>query len=226
MRELKVSLLAAFLFSLLCSNLVYSQDKTTEFNPLAENKWAVVFEAGTLLRGSSGDVFKNFLLTGKYHFNKKHAVRLFGGTSGYKSDGNEKGYNQPDLNRISESFYIETGLQYVRYLNPDSRVKVYLAAGPYYTFDYSNSNRDDAITGSWYSYYYSKEWNLGIAGSLGVEYIILDNISLIGEYFISATAGKTIGDSRYAENYQWYSSESTNYRIRFNKMQIGLSVYF
>jgi len=221
-----LSLFAAFLFSLLCSNLIFPQDKTTEYNPLAENKWAVVFEAGTILRGGSGDVFKNFLLTGKYHFNKKHAVRLFGGTYGSKLDGIENSCNQPELDRVDESFYIETGLQYVRYLNPDSRVKVYLAVGPYYTFDYYNSNRDVAIIGGWYSYYYRKDWSLGVAGSLGVEYFILDNISLIGEYFVSATAGKSIGNSRSAESNNWYSSESTNYGFRFNKMQIGFSVYF
>lgn len=223
MRELKLTLLAAFLFSLLCSNLIFPQDKTTEYNPLAENKWAVIFEAGSLFRNNSGGIFKTFLLTGKYNFSKKHGLRIFGGTSGTQYSGAYHDLKAPWVDYDSDQFNIETGLQYIRYFNPDNEIKVYLAAGPYFMLNYRNSI-NQSTGGPEKSFEYSREWELGISVSLGVEYFILDNISIIGEYFTSATGGKN--SYRLLDYDSRYESESTNYKFNANRMQLGFSVYF
>jgi hypothetical protein len=239
MRKIKFSLLAVISSVILLSNISFSQveDKYSysdeEYNCLADKKWAIVFEAGTIL-WNGGDAYKSFTFTCKHHFNKRNGVRFFIGAGGYEDDGNyvyanlSNGSSTGDPIK-SQLLNIESGVQYFHYLNADSKIKLSFCVGPYFYINYNNDEWKFQ-NGNLARSNFKDEWGLGVAGSFCVEYFILDNISLMGEYFLSGTIGKKSSQDVYGSSTNNYSyvenKNSTRYKFDANKMRLGFSVYF
>ncbi len=228
MRKLKLTLLAAFLFSLLLSSNSFSQDKTAEYNPLTENKWAVIFELGNIFKSSEDySLYKSYTLNCKYHFTKKTAVRILLGTDGEMIEGSGTQYFTNIVVKKRRSFGMETSIQGVYYLKADTRIKVFACAGPYFTIFHESTDAESSDK-TVYTKNNNNRWGLGVAVSFGVEYFILDNISLVGEYFASGTVGQYNYWQTYHESgeYNYYEDDFTEYKFDMNKMRLGFSVYF
>lgn len=221
-----ITIAVLFLF-VLQTGISYSQiNSTPEYNCLAEKRWSIIVDVGAYLSVIDSTVVKSFSLSGKYHFNKKNALRLSIGVTGSKSseDINEQ-YSITNATR-NEKLNLETCLQWIHYLSADSKIKVYTGVGPYFGYRHRFTESDDIYeytVSSWTE----NEWNLGLAGSFGVEFFFLDNISLIGEYYLTGTYGKLV--SKYYDYYngnQYNESARNNWKFEFNRMRIGFSVYF
>ena len=231
MKKIGLVILFSFSLAVFSNGISFSQDTNRiNYNCLADKKWSLIFEAGTIFGGNYGSSYKSFLLTGKYHFDKSNAVRLFIGTYGNKSDGEESGISSSSSNvneNSSKYFNLEGGLQYVRYLNADSKVKVYFCFGPYVKYNYEYSYREE-MSGYDYNENVDDTWGIGCSASLGVEYFILDNISLVGEYSANGTIGKLHSTYNHFSVYgiQYRRIDMDKSEFEFNKMRLGFSVYF
>jgi len=230
MKKIGLVILFSFSLAVFSNGISFSQDTNRiNYNCLADKKWSLIFEAGTIFGGNYGSNYKSFLLTGKYHFDKSNAVRLFIGTYGNKSEGEVSGISSYGsvIEKSSKNFNLEGGLQYVRYLNADSKVKVYFCFGPYVKYNYYYSYRE-AMNGNEYDERIDVTWGIGCSASLGVEYFVLDNISLVGEYSANGTIGKSQSTHNNPSYYgiQYLSIDADKSEFEFNKMRLGFSVYF
>ncbi|MCE1165871.1 MAG: hypothetical protein LWX07_10770 [Bacteroidetes bacterium] len=228
MRELKLSLLAAFLFSLLFSCNSFSQDKTTDYNPLAENKYSAIFEIGTFLNGWAGNTYKSFTLSGKYHFNEKNGLRLSISTNGNTESRSLSNGLLPDENYTAydEKFNIESDIHWIHYLNTRAAIKIFVGIGPHFEFIHQmqyNRNSMGIVN-------YSARQNtfgVGLSGVFGLEYFILDNISVLGEYYCLGYYKESVDTDRGSSNStgeRKYFSHGWEYNI--SRMRLGFSVYF
>ncbi len=228
----KIGLVILFSFSLVVFSIdiSFSQDTNRiNYNCLADKKWSLVFEVGTIFGGNYGSNYKSFLLTGKYHLDKSNAVRLFIGTYGNKSDGEVSGISSYSnmIENSTKNFDLEGGLQYVRYLNADSKVKVYFCFGPYVKYNYHYSYGEEMNVYE-YDERIDDTWGIGCSASLGAEYFILDNISLVGEYSANGTIGKSQSTFNYlsVNGFHYVRIDTDKSEFEFNKMRLGFSVYF
>ncbi|MDD5362204.1 MAG: hypothetical protein PHN88_08730 [Ignavibacteria bacterium] len=234
MRKIKFLLLAVISSVILLSNISFSQveDKYSysddEYNCLADKKWSIIFDIGTYFKNIDSGMYKSFTVSGKYHFNKKNALRLSLGAGGSRETGESKiSYSQSVTEGLTiEKLKLETSIQFIHYLNPDSKIKVYLGLGPYFNFTHSFEETTDSYGYSIYSQTDNK-WSLGLAGSLGVEYFILDNVSIVGEYFCTGTYSRVIRSYyTYYSNSEYKDSKSDEWGFDINRMRIGFTVYF
>ncbi len=230
MKKIFLVILFSFPIIVFSKGITFSQDTNRiNYNCLGDKKWSLVFEAGTIFGSNNSSNYKSFLLTGKYHLDKSNAVRLFIGTYGNKSEGDVSGISSYDylMDKYSNSFNLEGGLQYVRYLNADSKVKVYFCLGPYVKYNYYQYYRE-SMNGHEYDETIDETWGIGCSASLGVEYFILDNISLVGEYSANGTIGKSQSIQNYLSEYgiQFLRINKDKSEFEFNKMRLGFSVYF
>jgi opacity protein-like surface antigen len=232
MRKIKFSLLAVISSVILLSNISFSQDvqvyEDDEYNCLADKKWSIIFDIGTYFKSIDSGMYKSFTMSGKYHFNKKNALRLSLGIGGSRETGESKlSYSQVVTGGlINENLHLETNMQFIHYLNPDSKVKVYIGLGPYFNFIHAFKSTTDS-----YGYIVESQtdnkWSIGLAGSLGVEYFILDHISLVGEYFCTGTYSRVIKDYySYYSNSEYWDTKIDEWGFDMNRMRIGFSVYF
>ena len=228
----KIVLIILFSFSVVVfsKGITFSQDTNRiNYNCLADKKWSLVFEAGTIFGSNYSSNYKSFLLTGKYHLDKSNAVRLFIGTYGNTSEGEASGISSYGnmIEKSSKNFDLEGGLQYVRYLNADSKVKVYFCFGPYVKYNYHYSYGEEMNVYE-YDERIDDTWGIGCSASLGVEYFILDNISLVGEYSANGTIGKSQSTYNSLSVYgiQFLRIDTDKSEFEFNKMRLGFSVYF
>ena len=204
----------------------FSQDKTAEYNPLAENKWAVIFEAGAFLNNLGGSAYTPFTLSGKYNFSKKNGLRLSistYGDAGHYTDTHSE--NVRNTSGYDEGLKLECDLHYIRYVNADSKIKVYLGAGPYFFLNHSYCDIID-YQGNLRRYANQDEYDVGLSGVLGLEYFILDNISLLGEYYCTGYYYKSVETV-----YEYTLNPNSRYLIYgwaydIRRMRLGFSVYF
>jgi hypothetical protein len=130
------------------------------------------------------------------------------------------------------------GLNYIHYLNPAGRVCFYLGIGGLYEYsesrsDYSYSNINSGLLYTFESYGSTKGWRAGGTGIFGVEWFLLNRISIMAEYNLVYKTGNVVSTETEINTYQY---QQTTYRIRntdmdvsefqFNIVKLGLSAYF
>jgi hypothetical protein len=156
------------IFCLFLSPNLFSQDSTR--NSLAKDKFALQFQV-------NGFYFQPFLgsnLSCKYHVSDNSAWRLGIGISASTDLS-----NKIDDTAITNDEYLSFNLniQYIHYIKTVDDVSLYAGSGPYYSRLFSKS-------GSWQ--YRDNNWSLGLNGIIGVEWFFKKNMSLSGEYGLSA----------------------------------------
>ena len=113
------------------------------------------------------------------------------------------------LNRIS--------LLYIRIIHPNQKIRFFWGVGPSYEYDYrintSSSKHVEDI---------NKLWSIGLRGVFGVEYFIIDQISIHAEYLSIAQY------SRHTNILNWADAgmEDTESSHGYFKMGIGEGVLF
>jgi hypothetical protein len=220
--KLIISSLALFI---LTTNISFSQDTTFIAFPkesaLKKGNYALVFELGTIFRSSG--FFEAFTLTAKKHLTDNLALRFSFGGNMSEGNGDQKNNDNQgfDITRSAEDHYysLQTSINFQYFIKLNSKIKPFFSLGPYGEYEYS---------GYLYSYDYVKDeiWGVGIFASFGLEMFIMDNVSLIGEYILKATYGKSLFKSDDPNYINSSYRGLTEYKIRLNTARLGFSVYF
>lgn len=158
--------------------------------------------------------FSGKTFSGTYHFSDSKAIRL-----GFSASGTTFKRDQTDVTpspRSESGISLRIESQYLAHLPVSGNLLFYYGAGP--IVGYSGFLRRYAD-----SDYRNITWELGLSGVAGMEYILLDRVTILAEYFIHAVY------SRYeSENRRAVRDKSTWTRFTFDSMPIrlGLSLYF
>jgi hypothetical protein len=219
-----ILILLSILF--LQNSFLYSQDSDRVFLPkntmLKKGNWALTYELGRMF-GYGTDNFEAYTFTGKKHLSDNLAIRLTVGSTLTFSNGDSKYtdyYNYFDSIRhfSTKSKYLDfqTSLNFQYYFNPASKIKLFISLGPYAEYNYTKHTDNDT--------YINEQWAIGLFGSLGSEIFLFENVSVIGEYVLKGTYGKSM--NKYIDyHYENYSYESV-YKLNFNTARLGFSFYF
>jgi hypothetical protein len=217
----KINLIIVVLINLFLLKTVSAQVadslnlKSNEF--IKKNKFAVVFELGTIIGKSSMVERYNFL--GKYHLNENIAIRA-GGDFGVSSFEYGSNYSEYDKDYSSYSYDLYADLQY--YFLRKSLIKPFITVGLFHSRDYFSALK---YTTDYYSYDYRNEWNLGVMSTFGVEIFLINNVSLVSEYiakcyYTSLKRRDTTSSSLYSDD------KSKTVEFKGNTFRMGFSVYF
>ncbi len=205
--------------------------------PVAGNL-ALQFQITDFIRLSN---FQGLMLSGKYHFSNRSAVRTGVNLSfsdmnmederlQYSPIENDMVRNFLDIKRRTTSVTIYT--QYVYYSSASSRLHVYYGAGPFYELTYQTEDREtvsqSVITVT--STSDQSSWAVGANGVLGVEWFFTSGMSLLGEYSnaisYSDVNNETIEKDGEGVVRVERNITSNNVVFRANNVRFGLSVYF
>lgn len=241
MQKIKSSLVLLFLFAFLLSANSKAQTVDGEIdekiNYLGKNKWAIIFEVGTYVNSKN---FESYALSSKYHLSNKIALRVGLGFNYSKSEGSEDivdyGYGK-SFPTDTEDLDLLSYFNFLFYPISKSEVVMFIGAGPTYKYEYYKSTSNDVY--EIFSVYTEntrhseiKTWEAGVNVVLGAEWFIFKQLSLTGEYNMSALFGKrtkfskttsTTTQSGTSESEQNTKEDVTEYK--FNIVRIGVSVY-
>jgi hypothetical protein len=187
--------------------------------------------------------FKGALISYKYHCSEKNAWR-FGislrGNSGSQNDERNNYYADStllDQKRSLNHWNIQLIAQYLNYLNVKDEIKLFYGIGPFLGLSINNYNTDKVNTFGTTVVYEKKRINenyqIGITGSLGIEWFFRKNMSLHAEYGFNAYY--YIDNDEYQRIYDYSTDpdrleerkvESNGWGIDDTSALLGLSVYF
>lgn len=217
-------------------------DTTTIFKKLS-----LQFKITSFLRLDS---FQGSMISAKYHFSNKFAFRFGVFINNDFSDSrtfDHKLLSSDDILIIEESqefrdnpyYSYSIRSQFLYYTNPKKNIKCYLGIGPYFRFSKKEkiSNRGsereyDSLYIDGYDRRVDSESGIGFSTSLGVEYFIIKNISLLLEYshLLYKYSEGTITErtnSYSSGKYEESTSDTseTGWRLTSDYVKFGLSVY-
>jgi hypothetical protein len=129
---------------------------------------------------------------------------------------------------------VDLTLQRVFYPNPDSKINLYYGLGPrgYYRHTHSKQLRDMTDSTSTETINTLNNWEVGVAGVLGVEWFVTKSISLLGEYGSSLMYehNKSRGEQTQVRpdgtRVLWNESTTKGVSFGASAVKFGLSVYF
>ncbi|MEO8512770.1 MAG: hypothetical protein ABI543_04375 [Ignavibacteria bacterium] len=225
-----------FILLLSIISISYTQPKDAETfnNSLKSGKWAAQFELGTYINPS---YFKSVELSIKPQLSRSSAFRL-----GVSINMNSSAGNSTDdliLGPLeSKNTDLGLGLNYIQYLKSTGSVCFYIGFGPLY--EYSESKTDyfnsDIYYGGNYSYEThasSRTWYAGGTAILGVEWFLVERISLLAEYNMVYKKG-IYTSTETEKSYSLYNPTYIHVRnknadvsaFQLNIVKLGLSAYF
>ena len=221
---------------LLCTGVAFSQspDEKPVKNSLVKGAWALQFQINNdfdlnSFNGSTFSLKKQTSPGAAWRMGVSLALS-FSDSDQIQSNGIEEIPRESDQN----SQTVDLTLQKVFYPNPNSRINLYYGLGPrgYYRHTHSKQLRDVSDSTSTETINTQNNWEIGVAGVLGVEWFVTKNISLLGEY----------GSSLMYEHYKthneqtsvrpdetrvlWNETTSKGVSFEASAVKFGLSVYF
>ena len=236
--KLKILFLSIFLFT----SLIYAQAELDTTKQNVFKKHSLQFRVTNVLSLSS---FKGTLISYKFHFNDKRAIR-FGISLVSRSIAedklSEKDYEElenTEQNLIYGDLSLYFSGEYLYYFNPSDEIKFFAGIGPQVnifiddksTKDFTNS--DTSANYSYYKDYTRHTYQLGLTSAYGLEWFFRKNMSLHAEYSFSFLYYY----KRFYKNYvQVLSGENDNSNkyetlekgliFNSNYVRFGMSVYF
>lgn len=209
---------------LLCSMFItpelYSQKDSSD-NSLLGGKWALMFSINNNFNISS---LEGAMLSGKYQFSTRTAVRAGFGVNYSNSEGiiEEEEIASP-IESTTRGYNIHT--YFVYYFLKNSPVNPYIASGPFYDYDKANSSQssfDESAVRE------ESTWSLGMGFLFGVEWFPAKSIGLFAEY----------NPRFFYSKYNYYRFEQNEFEsftrkintdgfsFSGNTARLGLGVYF
>lgn len=221
-------------FSLISVLNAQNKDTLAFNNYLKGGRWALQFELGTYINTS---FLKNVEISLKPQLSRSSAIRLGTSVDLYDRSGESNEFLVAgEDNSSSVGFIVD--LNYIHYINPEERVCFYFGIGPLYEYDYNKYDNVNANSSNGYTFKFEyhtskKEIYYGGTGLLGMEWFLIERISLIAEYNLAVKYGKS---DETRTNISTYAQEPTEYDVKiinsnivvfqFNIVKLGLSVYF
>jgi len=224
------ALLAVCLFAAVWVGTTAAQESRP--NPLAPGAWALEFGIGqnfTLTSFNGATIAVKKLHSERTAFRAGLTVSLStndqssstSDTLGYQSQTDRDGYG------------LSFGLDWLRYLRPDSKWSFYTGLGPAVNLNhsketsYSQRSNFDAGTSSSQS-----GWGAGINGFFGAEWFVSRTIGVHAEYLLSAGYGSSTTETERFASYpntvihNTDKRESHGWSVSSGFVRFGLSAYF
>jgi len=192
-----------------------------------DGKFALQFQINDNFSLSS---FQGTVLSGKYHFSSRDAVRL-GLSVEFDDSDSELSSNQLDtvnvdtFKRDRNSFGITINTQYIRYIRGTENISFYGGVGPFVSYNTSTSSGEVKLEENIDKYESTNDYyTLGLDLLFGVEWWFHKYMSLSAEYGIKFMYRSHEGINKIGivkmeitENY---------FRLTANSINFGISVYF
>ena len=229
MYTLKI-LLLSFILAISC--FAQQKDSLGKKDPLSSYRWAVQFEVGNDFTLRS---FDGLIVSLKYHFSPKVALRFGVGANVFSADENW------EHKEYYSGFTVDEPIDYdyrnyllianvLFYPNPGSVLKVYFGGGPRATHSYSFDEYlyDDF---RYRRQYERSSWSVGLNGVFGCEWFPIEFLSLFGEYSVYGTYGESTSEeySLYFQSgqpFEYNEYTSQEFIFRGNIARLGASFYF
>jgi hypothetical protein len=216
----------AFLFaSLIFVSTGFSQS-TTYLDSL-DGKFALQFQITDNFTLSS---FQGTVISGKYHFSKRDAIRL--GLEIILGDSeSETIVNNLDTNTVDQSvedtnnFGFTINSQYIHYIRGTDDISLFGGIGPYFRYYKSTRNRElivDEI--KTLSESENENYSIGLDLLVGVEWWFHKYMSLSAEYGLKFFY--LFSKSNFKDDFREAESEQKSYNISGNHINFGITVYF
>jgi len=219
------NLLILFFVSQLAITSGFSQS-TTYLDSL-DGKFALQFQIKDNFQLSN---FQGSVLSGKYHFSSRDAIRL-GIEINFGDSKKEIEVNNLDTNIVdqyaedSDRFGFTINTQYVHYIRGTNDIAIFGGIGPFISYHKLTRTRvileDEIETSS------ESETNLfstGIDLIVGVEWWFHKFMSLSAEYGLKFSYSST--ENKFKDNSIEGESEQTLFNISGNHINFGITVYF
>jgi hypothetical protein len=217
-------------FSLLFASLIFVStgfSQSTSYLDSLDGKFALQFQINENFSLSN---FQGSVLSGKYHFSKRDAIRLglefiFGDSESEtvvnNLDTNVVDQRVEDINNLG--FTINS--QYIHYIRGTDDISLFCGIGPYFRY-YKSTRNGELVVDEIENMIKSENENYGIGLDLlvGVEWWFHKYMSLSAEYGLkfSYLSSKTSFEDDSIKG----ESEHKAYNISGNHINFGITVYF
>jgi len=216
----------AFLFaSLIFISTGFSQ--STSCLDSLDGKFALQFQINENFSLSD---FQGTVISGKYHFSKRDAIRL-GLEINFGNSDSETIVNNLDTNIVDQSvedtnnFGFTINSQYIHYIRGTDNISLFGGIGPYFRYYKSTRNRElvvDEIENTIESEI--ENYGIGLDILVGVEWWFHKYMSLSAEYGLKFSYLSS--KSNFKDDYRESGSEQKAYNISGNHINFGITVYF
>lgn len=192
-----------------------------------DGKFALQFQINENFRLSN---FQGTVLSGKYHFSTRDAVRLGVSLSFSDSEGevssNVLDTTNVNTNKIENSgFGITLNTQYIRYIKGTDDISLFVGVGPFINYLTSTSTGENRVKQPAEKYKDTRDhYTLGMDLLVGVEWWFHKYMSLSAEYgmkFMYSSRENTIEQGVLKQ-----TSSENYFRITANSINFGITVYF
>ena len=121
-------------------------------------------------------------------------------------------------------FSIQVLPQYVKYLDPNADVNLYIASGLHVSFDAEHGEDADGSTST-----DIVDWRVGPSLGVGAEWFAAHNISFNAEYAITLLYDERTATTKYLVDDAYFTKnryESNVWHFDTSSARLGLSLYF
>ena len=230
----------SFSLSLLFILILFSTSKSQSDSLNIFKTNSMQFRVYNVLSLSS---FKGALISYKYHINDSNALRF--GVSMRVKKWDEIDSHKTisfdttffDQDKDNNEINIEIIGEYIKYLNPQNEIKLFLGLGPRVAININNFDTDEISASEGQSYTHERQndrYQIGLTFSLGVEWFFLDFMSLHAEYgsnisyFYEKISQKLvyINDPSDPDNERNNSIKRSGFEFDDTGALFGISIYF
>ena len=199
-----------------------------QVHPIEKGQKAILF-------GYTGDFklssFSGSTIAFKYHASESYSLRL--SLSAYEHWRNQQDYRKYETTPDYDYYHREQDiradftlkLQYIKCRDSVKPIALYYGLGPSLGYQYSHrDNTSDEPYNRYESYVF--EYSLGIHGIVGIEWIVTDSISILGEYesgysYVWSTTKMLYFTDNYKKRY-----EHENWFFSRPGVKMAVCVYF
>lgn len=196
-----------------------STAQETSRSPLDGGTWALQFRISDNFTLSN---FSGSIISLKRHYSARSAFRA--GFSLLLSSGSaetDRSGMTPPAEKDDDHIGLLIDLQYVRYWNPAGRLSPYWAIGP--RVGYAKANSKFAAGDAQVRRDESRQWTVGMIGSLGAEWFPVRFIGLHAEYGLTLTYSSFKSET---EDVIFTETQTgTSWSFGGDGVLLGLSVY-
>ena len=219
-----------FSFAFLFSSLIFVStgfSQSTSYLDSLDGKFALQFQINDNFSLSD---FQGAVISGKYHFSKRDAIRL--GLEIILSDADsETKLNNLDTNQVDQSidetnnFGFTVNSQYIHYIRGTDNISLFGGIGPFFQYYKSTRNRKLDVEGiETLANSENKNYSFGIDLLVGVEWWFHKYMSLSAEYGLKFYY--LYSKSTFEDDTKKGESKYTAYNISGNHINFGITVYF
>ena len=223
------SYLSNLLILLFVSQLAITSgfSQSTSYLDSLDGKFALQFQINENFSLSN---FQGSVLSGKYQFSKRDAIRL-GLEFIFGDSESETVVNNLDTNVVDQRVEDTNNLgftinsQYIHYIRGTDDISLFCGIGPYFRYYKSTRNRElvvDEIKNLIESE--NKNYGIGLDLLVGVEWWFHKYMSLSAEYGLKFSYWSS--KSSFEDNSVKGESENKAYNISGNHINFGITVYF